>query len=151
MFEFTTQPPLYMNIITIYFMALPFLMAGAIFAAIKKKFDLHYRLQLAIFSVTLLVIIIFEVGVRLSGGFSAFMQTSNANMTYMSLFLALHILIALVSVVLYFLVIYSAYREFRLHKEPLVKNHKFLARVVFLGMSVTSIMGTAIYYFLFIY
>jgi putative membrane protein len=132
-------------------MLLPFLMGGAIVTAIKRKFDLHYRLQLAIFSVTLLVIVIFEVGVRISGGFSAFMQTSNANMTYMTIFLVVHILIALISVVLYSLVIYSAHREYRLYKEPLIKNHKLLARVVFLGMSVTSMMGTAIYYFLFIY
>jgi len=151
MFEFTTQPPLYMNVITIYFMMLPFLMASAIYMAIKKKFTLHYKMQLSIFIITLIVVVIFEVGVRLSGGFSAFMQTSNANMTYMTLFLVVHILVALVSVVLYFLVIYSAYREVKLHKEPLIHNHKFLGRLVFLGMSITSIMGTTIYYFLFIY
>ena len=151
MFEFTTQPPLYMNVITIYFMMLPFLMVSAIYMAIKKKFDLHYKMQLSIFIMTLIVIVIFEVGVRLSGGFSAFMQTSNANMTYMTLFLVLHILIALVSVVLYFLVIYSAYREIKLHKEPLIYNHKLMGRLVFLGMSITSVMGTTIYYFLFIY
>lgn len=100
---------------------------------------------------TLIVIVIFEVGVRLSGGFSAFMQTSNANLNYMTLFLIVHILIALVSVVLYSVVIYSAYREVKLHKEPLVHNHKLLGRLVFLGMSITSMMGTTIYYFLFIY
>lgn len=151
MFEFTTQPPLYMNVITIYFIFLPFLMASAIYMAIKKKFALHYKMQLSIFIITLMVIVIFEVGVRLSGGFSAFMKTSNADMTYMTLFLALHILIALISVVLYFLVVFSAYKEIKLHKEPLIQNHKLFGSLVFLGMSITSFMGTTIYYYLFVY
>jgi putative membrane protein len=151
MFDFTTTPPLYMDGITLYFIMLPFLMAAAIAMAKKGKIELHYKMQLAIFIVTLIVIVIFEIGVRLSGGFSAFMQTSNANLSYMTLFLIVHILIALVSVVLYFLVVYSAYRVIKLKKKPLIKKHKFFGSLVFLGMSITSFMGTTIYYYLFIY
>ena len=151
MFEFTTQPPLYMNMITIYFALLPFLMGSAIYMAIKKRIKLHYTMQLSIFIMTLIVVVIFEVGVRLSGGFSSFMQSSNAHPTYMMIFLVMHILTALVSVVLYSVLIYSAYKEFKLKKEPIVKNHKKLGKLVFLGMTLTSLSGLLIYYFLFIY
>jgi putative membrane protein len=130
---------------------LPFLMMSAIYMAIKKRFMLHYKMQFLIFIITLIVIVVFEVGVRLSGGFNAFMQTSNANLNYMTLFLIVHIFIAIISVILYFLVVLSAYRELKLHKKPFIHNHKLFGSLVFLGMSITSMMGTTIYYYLFIY
>lgn len=146
-----TSAPFYMDLVTLYFGILPFLMGSAIFMAVKKRYELHYKMQLSIFVLTLIVVGIFEVGVRISGGFSAFMEQSNANMTFMIIFLVIHILIALVAVVLYSILIYSGVKEFRLKSAPIVKSHKKLGMLVFLGMSITSIMGVMIYYFLFAY
>ena len=64
-----TKALIYMDIITIYFGLLPFLMASAIYMAIKKRYKLHYKMQLSIFIMTLIVVTLFEVGVRISGGF----------------------------------------------------------------------------------
>ncbi|MDD2789634.1 MAG: DUF420 domain-containing protein [Sulfurimonas sp.] len=146
-----TSAPFYMDFITLYFAVLPFLMGVGIFMAVKKRYELHYKMQLAIFVVTLLVVGIFEVGVRISGGFSAFMQQSNANETFMIIFLVIHILIALVAFVLYSVLMYSAVKEFRLKSTPVVKSHKKLGMIVFAGMSITSLMGVMIYYFLFVF
>lgn len=146
-----TSAPFYMDLVTLYFGILPLLMGSAIFMAMKKRYELHYKMQLSIFVLTLLVVGIFEVGVRISGGFAAFMEQSNANATFMIIFLIIHILIALVSVVLYSILIYSAIKEFQLKSAPVVKSHKKLGIVVFLGMSITSVMGVTIYYFLFAY
>ena len=154
MFElgfFGTNAPLYMDIITLYFGLLPLLMGVAIYQAVKKRFELHYRMQTTIFVMTLLIVGVFEVGVRVSGGFNAFMEQSNADYLYMLIFLILHILVAFGSVILYSLLMYSSFKEFRLKSEPVVKSHKKLGRVVYLGMSVTSISGVLIYYFLFVF
>ncbi|MBU1927736.1 DUF420 domain-containing protein [bacterium] len=146
-----TSAPFYMDLVTFYFGILPLLMGSAIFVAVKKRYELHYKMQLVIFVFTLLVVGVFEVGVRISGGFSAFMEQSNANETFMIIFLLIHILIALATVVLYSILIYSAVKEFRLKSIPIVKSHKKLGMLVYLGMSITSIMGVMIYYFLFAY
>ena len=146
-----TKALLYMDIITLYFGILPILMASAIYLAIKKKYKLHYKMQLSIFAITLVVVAIFEVGVRVSGGFSAFMEHSNANYTYMLMFLVVHVLVAILSVVLYSTLIYSSTQQYIFKKEPFAPNHKKMGQVVFFGMTLTSIMGILIYYFLFMY
>jgi putative membrane protein len=146
-----TKALLYMDLITIYFAILPFLMGSAIFMAIKKKYKLHYKMQLSIFAITLIVVAIFEVGVRISGGFSAFMEHSNANYSYMLIFLVVHVLVAILSVALYSMLIYNSTREYIFKKEPFALNHKKMGQVVFFGMTFTSIMGILIYYFLFMY
>ena len=154
MFEFGflgTKALMYMDVITLYFGVLPFLMASAIYMAIKKRYKLHYKMQLSIYVLTLTVVAIFEIGVRISGGFSAFMEQSNANYSYMLIFLVIHVLIAILSVVLYSILIYSSSQQYIFKKEPLALNHKKMGQVVFFGMSITSIMGILIYYFLFMY
>ena len=146
-----TSAPLYMDVITVYFGLLPFLMAMAVYMAIKKKFDLHFKAQLAIYVMTIMVVVLFEVGVRVSGGFAFFMQESNANYDYMLTFLLAHVLIAFVSVVLYTLVVYSAIREYKLNHKPMLKSHRKFGKLAFFGMTVTSITGVMVYYFLFVY
>ncbi|MBU0720054.1 DUF420 domain-containing protein [bacterium] len=146
-----TNAPLYMDIVTVYFGLLPLLLGSAIYMAVKKKYDLHYKMQLGIFALTLLVVVIFEIGVRVSGGFNEFMKGSNADYIWMVIFMIIHILIALASVILWALLIYSAVKEYRLNATPFVKSHKKLGKLVYAGMSITSLMGILVYYFLFMY
>ena len=146
-----TKALMYMDIITIYFALLPLLLACAVYMAVKKRYKLHYKMQVSIFVITLIVVAIFEVGVRISGGFSAFMEQSNANYSYMLIFLVIHVLVAVLSVVLYSTLIYSSIQQYIFKQEPLASNHKKMGQVVFFGMSITSIMGILIYYFLFMY
>ena len=146
-----TSAPLYMDIITIYFAILPFLMGIGIYMAVKKRYELHFKMQLMTYIATILVVVLFEVGVRLSGGFAFFMQDSNVNYVFMISFLLFHIVVAFVSVVAYSLLVYSGIKEFRLNSPTLIKNHKKFGKLVYLGMAITSITGVMIYYFLFIY
>ena len=146
-----THAPLYMDVITLYFALLPFMLGVGIFYAIKGKHDVHYKIQLGTFIFTLLVVVIFEVGVRISGGFSEFMQDSNANPSWMLIFLIIHIFVAIISVVVWSALIYGAVKHYKLDHESLPKYHKKIGKLVFLGLTATSIMGVMIYYFLFIY
>ena len=146
-----TNAPFYMDLVTSYFAILPFLLMAGIVMAMQKRLELHYKMQLSTFILTLVMVVIFEIGVRVSGGFSEFMKSANVNETFMFLFLLTHILIALASVVAWSILIYSAVKEFKLGAKPFVKSHKKLGMLVYAGMSVTSLMGVTIYYLLFIY
>lgn len=146
-----TGAPIYLDIVTIYFAILPFLFFGGIAFAINKKYEMHYKFQLSTFILTLVMVVIFELGMRISGGFGKYMEDANIDETFMLGFLIFHILIALVSVVLWTILIYSAVKEYKLKHEPIVKSHKKLGMVVYGGMSITSFTGILIYYFLFIH
>jgi len=138
-----TNAPMYMDVITLYFGILPLLMGTAIYMAVKKRYELHKKMNLAIYAITLLVVVFFEVGVRLSGGFAYFIQDSNAQYAFLFTFLLFHILVAFVSVVAYSLLIYKTVTK--------LQNHRKFGILVYLGMTVTSITGVMIYYFLFLY
>ncbi len=144
-----TNAPMYMDIITLYFTLLPLLMGSAIYMAIKKRYTLHKRMQTMIYIATLLIVALFEVGVRFSGGFDFFMKHSNADYTYMIVFLIVHVIVAIVSVVLYSVLIYNALKDSNIGVEYL--SHKKLGIIVYIGMTLTSIMGALIYYYLFVY
>jgi putative membrane protein len=146
-----TSAPFYMDLVTIYFALLPFLLFIAIRKAVKGDYVTHYKMQLATFVVTLLVVVIFEIGVRISGGFMAFMQNSAANYTAMVIFLIVHVLVAIVSVVIWSALLYGATKRYKVEKKEIQTSHKKVGQFVFLGLSLTSIMGVLIYYFLFVY
>ncbi|MBD3823692.1 MAG: DUF420 domain-containing protein [Epsilonproteobacteria bacterium] len=154
MFEtgfFGTQAPLYMDVVTLFFALLPILLGIGIVLAVKKNYETHYRFQLTTFIVTLLMVVLFEVGVRLSGGFALYVEQANVNATFLTLYLIAHILVALLSVIGWTILIYSAVKEYRLKAPAIVKSHKKLGKLVFLGMSITSYSGVGVYYFLFVH
>ena len=146
-----TSAPFYLDAITIYFAILPFLIFYAITFAMKKEFNKHFIAQLSIFVVTLLMVVVFEVGVRISGGFMEFIKSANVSFGFMVTFLIVHVSIALVSVVLWSALLYSAIKSYKLEGKGVSVSHKKVGKLVLLGMSVTSFMGVTIYYLLFMY
>jgi putative membrane protein len=63
-----TKSPLFMDITTLIVVLLPFLLAGSVHFAYKKNYRVHKLTQVALFIVTILVLLFFEYGVRLDGG-----------------------------------------------------------------------------------
>jgi len=148
-----TNALLYMDIVTIYFALLPFMLAGSIYAAIRKQFDLHYRSQIVIFFITVVMVLLFEIGVRIDGGFLEFAKQSTFPMSFLSIFLAVHILIAVLSVILWVFVLYTGYREFNagVDRVDFARTHKRKTHLLFGGLMITSITGVMIYFFLFVW
>ena len=70
---------------------------------------------------------------------------------YLSIFLIIHILIAIASVVLWATIIYTSMKQYKSDNKMVASTHKKLGKLVYLGMSITSIMGITIYYYLFVY
>ena len=146
-----TSAPFYLDLITLYFAVLPALMFYSISYAIRKQYDKHLVSQLFLFALTLIVVVIFEVGVRISGGFMEFMKTAHISFDFMVAFLIIHVIIALASVVLWSALLYSAIKSYKLQQIGISGSHKKVGYFVFFGMTITSFMGVMIYYFLFMY
>lgn len=148
-----TSAPLYLDIVTVYFAFLPLLLGGSVFLAVKKQLEAHYRSQIVIFIITVVMVLVFEIGVRLDGGFVAYAQGSTLSMAFLSIFLGVHIAIAVISVILWVITLYTSLREYHstMDSVEFADRHKKKTYLLFAGLTVTSIMGVMIYLFLFLW
>jgi putative membrane protein len=146
-----TRALLYMDIVTLFFAILPFLVAYSISFAIRGDIKKHYLSQISIFVTTILMVVVFEVGVRFSGGYVEFIKSSSVNFTFLTIFLIVHIIIALATVILWVIQLYSAMSHFKSEGagSSHFAKHKRIAKWLFSGIVITSIMGCMIYLFLF--
>ncbi len=139
----------FMDLVTLWFAALPFLMARAIFLAIRKRYESHMRLQTILFALTLVMVLLFEVGVRVTGGFMAYAEGSGVPFLALSTLLAVHVLIAVAAVGLWAWLLIDSIRRYR-ENGAVLAGHKRYGKWVFAGMTVTSFLGVLIYLLLFV-
>jgi putative membrane protein len=141
-----------MDIVTIYFALLPLLLLISIRYAIKGNYTLHYKSQLAIYVFTLVMVVIFEIGVRFSGGFIAYAREAGTDFSFLLGLLIVHILIAVISVVGWSLLLYRTLVVYKTQgvTPSFSASHKRFAKIIVMGLSITSYLGVLIYYLLFI-
>lgn len=108
--------------------------------------------QLGIFIITMVVIVIFEIGVRVVGGFGEFLKDSSVSTEYFITYLIIHILIALASVVGWIVMMIKSYNSYKQDKfnSPFFKTHKKYAKLLFVGITLTAYSGVGIYIMLFL-
>jgi len=148
-----TRAPFFMDFVTIIVALLPLLVLGAIHIAKSKSYSLHALVQTVIFIVSVIVVSYFEYGVRLGGGFNAFMEKSHTSHSYALWVLIIHILIATLSLILWIKTLISAYRE-KSHKQLPGKysiQHKQYGIYTFIGIFLTGFTGIWVYILLFVY
>ena len=145
-----TSAPFYLDLATVYFAILPFLLAISIFFAIKKHYKKHFISQAVILGVTLFIVVIFEIGIRISGGFIEYSKYSNISYDFMLFFLIIHILIAIAAVAGWLFLFISSYKQYKSNTLN-VTSHKKIGKAIFTALSISSIMGVCIYFFLFIF
>ena len=148
-----TKAPLFMDMVTLIVAFLPLLVYGAILLARKKMFKTHMIFQNIIFIFSLIVVTYFELGVRVGGGFDAFMSESNVSYTYALIVLIVHIIIAIT--MLYFwsqTIISGNYNYMKSILPGKASNaHKLLAVKTFISIIFTSFSGVWVYLLLFVY
>ncbi|NQY94417.1 MAG: DUF420 domain-containing protein [Campylobacteraceae bacterium] len=145
----STNAPLFLDIATVYFLILPFLLFISIRYAIKGKYKQHINSQIIIFSLSMIMIVFFEVGIRMYGGFNALMEESRFEYTPLLIFLLVHIVIASISVIAWIYLIITSYISYK--KGKLISHHVRFARYTVFGICITSVMGIMIYYAMFLY
>jgi len=89
-----TRAPFFMDFVTLIVALLPFLMMFIITLAIKKSYKAHAIGQIGLFIISIIVLMYFELGVRMGGGFEAFMEGSSVSHNYAFIVLVIHILIS---------------------------------------------------------
>ena len=148
-----TKAPLFMDVVTLFFGILPVLVAASIFLAVKGRYKLHFESQLLVFLLALGMVVVFEIGVRMDGGFHAYMQKSSLAYGGAVAYLVIHILFALLTLVAWGITIYSATKAYREEGfgAPYFKQHKKRAKWVFLAICINSIMGIMMYPILFVW
>lgn len=148
-----TRALLYMDIVTIYFALLPLLLLASIYFAVKKRYQAHFISQAAIFIVTVIIVLIFEVGVRISGGFIEYAQQSQLSYSFLVGFLIAHIIIAVASTSgwLYQLIVSYKFYKRKGFENFKTTKHKKTGKILFAALTINSIMGVCIYLFLFVF
>lgn len=144
-----TKAFMYMDIVTLYFALLPFLLAFSIYQAVRGNTKLHYQSQFVILAVTIVMVLIFEIGVRLTGGFVEYAKQSPLSFDFLLVFLVVHIFIALMAVggwIYLIIATYKAYQNGILEKSA---QHRKMGKWIFGALTLTSIMGCSLYLFLF--
>ncbi len=148
-----TRAPLFMDVVTLIVAILPLLVYGAITLARKQFYKAHALTQNVIFIVSVIVVGYFEYGVRIGGGFDAFIKGSGVSHTYASIVLVLHVIIATLTLLYWSVTIFTANYQFMQKALPGKKSnaHKLLALKTFLGIVFTSFSGIWVYLLLFVY
>ncbi len=148
-----TSAPFFMDMVTLIVAILPLLVYGAIILARKKMYLLHALVQNFLFIFTMVVIAYFELGVRVGGGFDAFMRGSNVSYTYTLVVLIVHILIAMLMLYYWSVTLITGNVHFKKGYIPGIysKRHKMMAIKTFLGIIFTSFTGIWVYLLLFVF
>jgi putative membrane protein len=148
-----TRAPFFMDFVMIMVALLPLLSLGAIFLAKIKNYKLHAVSQSIIFVVSVIVVSYFEYGVRAGGGFEKFMEGSNTSHNYALYVLIFHIVIALVSLVIWTKTIWKARKSTKAGTLPGSASlaHKKDGQLTFIGIFMTAFTGVWVYVLLFVY
>lgn len=148
-----TRAPFFMDFVTLIVAFLPLLVLGAIFLAKRKSYKLHAFTQTLIFIVSVIVVGYFEYGVRLGGGFDAFMEGSHTSHTYALWVLIIHIIIAVITLGIWISTLLSARKDSNNHKLPgqFSATHRKAGMRTFMGIVLTAFTGIWVYLLLFVY
>ena len=148
-----TRAPLFMDIVSVIVALLPFLIFGAISLAKNKNYEAHETVQKLLFIVTVIVVAFFEYGVRVEGGYKNLIEGSSVGHNYFIYVLVFHIMISVVTLILWVMTLYYAKRYKKQSTLPgsYSKAHKKAGQSTFIGIILTMLTGAWVYALLFVY
>ncbi len=154
MFEagfFGTKAPMFMDIVTLIVVLLPLLVYASIFLAIKRELKWHKITQVALFIVTISVVLFFEYGVRVDGGIKKYITYTDLSDSFVMGFLMIHIAIATGMMAIWGRLIYLSFKAEKAGELPgkFSETHRRLTRVTNIAIALTSLTGFGVYYILF--
>ncbi|MBL0708500.1 MAG: DUF420 domain-containing protein [Sulfurimonas sp.] len=140
-----TRAPFFMDFVTLIVSLLPLLVASSIYLARKKKHKYHIYSQIFIFAFSFIVLVYFEMGVRVGGGFDFFMTDSHVHYTYALIVLVFHIIVSILTLIIWATTIFKAKKQLKQY------NHKKAGLITFMGVVMTSLTGVWVYFLMFVY
>ncbi len=149
-----TKAPFFMDFVTLIVALLPLFVGIAISMARKQKYKLHGIVQILIFVVSILVVSYFEYGIRLGGGYEAFVQNTHVSHDYLFVVLMIHIGISVLTLGIWISTILHARRESKrggILPGTHSLSHKKAGMRTFIGIVLTSLTGIWVYLLLFVF
>ena len=148
-----TRAPLFMDIVSVIVFLLPFLIFGAISLAKKGNYSAHESVQKLLFVVSVIVVAFFEIGVRMEGGYKNLMEGSSVSHDYLLYVLIFHIIISVITLILWVKTLLSAKRYKRQSTLPGLYSqaHRKDGQYTFIGIILTMLTGAWVYALLFVY
>lgn len=145
--------PLHMNVMVIFFTILPIILWKSISFAKNRNYKLHFISQGVILILTILVLSYFEIMIRVDGGFFEFIKQSRISHDFLTKYLILHIIISIVSGILWITLFFKSMNKYRDGKMEELKSskHKKIGVITFLFLLLSCITGVFVYLFLFIF
>ena len=128
----------------------PVLVVSLCQVRLKRRFGTHKRLQLLLGIVLLIAVSLFEIDMRLQGGFD---EISENDTDAMRALLGVHLFFAISTVALWTITIVLAMKRFSNPPEPgdHSRLHRRLGWLSTLDITATSITGLLVYYFGFVW
>ena len=140
-----TRAPFFMDFATVIVALLPFLMMiGISLIALRNK--AHSIAQAVLFIVSVVVLICFEIGVRVGGGFEVFMEGSSISHDNAYIVLIAHILVSLFTMFIWAFTLIKAKKYAHAHEH----KHTKMGNITFFGVIFTSILSIWVYRLLFV-
>ena len=148
-----TKAPFFMDFVTMIVALLPLLVGIAIYFAKNRKYNLHGIVQTAIFVISVLVVGYFEYGVRLGGGYEAFVKNTHVSHDYLFIVLMIHIAISVLTLGIWASTIFRARSDSSQGGLPgnYSASHKKSGIRTFIGITLTSLTGIWVYLLLFMF
>lgn len=151
MINILENAPVYMSVFTIYSFFIPFLLLYSILQIRKKRIRKHIVSQTVSLALTLIFVIYFEIMVRLNGGFLAYVEDSLFSYKFLIIYLFIHIIIAFSSFAGWIYLYVSSIKAYSKKSKTIFdkKMHKRIGISIFIALTINSIMGILLYFFLF--
>jgi putative membrane protein len=148
-----TRAPLFMDIVSVIVLLLPFLILVAISLAKNERYGAHESVQKLLFFITVVVVAFFEIGVRMAGGYKNLMEGSSVGHNYFVYVLIFHIFIAVATLVVWIMTLLRAKRYKKERTLPGLNTnaHKKEGWRTFVGIVLTMLTGAWVYALLFVY
>ena len=149
-----TRAPFFMDFVTLIVALLPLLVGIAISFARKQKYELHSIVQTLIFVISVIVVGYFEYGVRLGGGYEAFVQNTHVSHDYLFVILMIHIVISVITLGIWASTIFHARKDSKrggILPGSHSLSHKKAGIRAFIGIVLTSLTGIWVYLLLFVF
>jgi putative membrane protein len=148
-----TKAPFFMDFVTLIVAFLPLLVGIAISFAKNRKYNLHAVSQTVIFVISVLVVGYFEYGVRLGGGYEAFVKNTHVSHDYLFVVLMIHIIISVLTLGIWISTLLRARSDSSQGGLPgnYSAAHKKAGIRTFVGIVLTSLTGIWVYLLLFVF
>lgn len=148
-----TKAPFFMDFVTIVVGLLPFMVMFGVGMVRRGYYALHMIYQITVFIVSLLVVGWFEYGVRVGGGFNAFIEGNPRSVTVMLVILIIHIIISTASTIYWGKTLWQAFGSYQRGELPggFSVRHIARAKLAMIGIFLTSLTGIWVYLMLFVY